>query len=579
MKLGINNFIIPLLLIAMVGSSCKKKLKEYNPSGITDASLYSTPYGFESLVNAAYSYQRYWYGKEMGYALTEAGTDLWQPGTQYNIGTRAGYSSLYDYLNLNPSNTAVIAEWPKFYAALNLCNTGLERINSAGLSASLVKQRAAELKFLRAFYMWHVVETWGDSPFYTSSVKTILTTANKVSTKAIYDQLIADLESASADLAPTTSDYGRVTKYAAMAFLSRVYLTRGYGNPNITDFPEDASYFTKALNTAKEVIEKGGYSLVPNYADLWQMTKLKNSEVIYAVNYTLNSAYYDANISGVNAASNFPDADPLLNQYGGHNAHFLFVTRYEDVTPATPRSLQNGTPFERFAPNLFLLDLFDESKDSRFDGSFQTVWFATAAAPAKAPIGALKIGDTAIVVSKGLIPVKSTKYYSFDRNDMYTAAGVSNKKMLPVLKKFLDPTRTAVTLNVSARDAFVIRLAEMYLIAAEASFKLNNAADAATYINVVRDRAGKAGKKADMVISAGDVTLDFILDERAREFAGEQMRWFDLKRTNKTEERIKAHNPVSSKLFESPKHLLRPIPQDQMDAVTNKDEFKQNQGY
>jgi hypothetical protein len=81
-----------------------------------------------------------------------------------------------------------------------------------------------------------------------------------------------------------------------------------------------------------------------------------------------------------------------------------------------------------------------------------------------------------------------------------------------------------------------------------------------------------------MQVTPVQVTLDFILDERAREFAGEQMRWFDLKRTNKLVDRVKLLNPDAAPYVQS-HHLVRPIPQSQIDAVSNKDVFKQNPGY
>jgi starch-binding outer membrane protein, SusD/RagB family len=81
-----------------------------------------------------------------------------------------------------------------------------------------------------------------------------------------------------------------------------------------------------------------------------------------------------------------------------------------------------------------------------------------------------------------------------------------------------------------------------------------------------------------MQISPAQVTLDFILDERARELAGEQLRWFDLKRTGKLIERITAYNPDNAVNIK-PFHIVRPIPQNQIDAVTNRNEFTQNEGY
>ena len=81
-----------------------------------------------------------------------------------------------------------------------------------------------------------------------------------------------------------------------------------------------------------------------------------------------------------------------------------------------------------------------------------------------------------------------------------------------------------------------------------------------------------------MLITANDATNDFILDERAREFNGEQKRWFDLKRTGKLIERYKMYNPeCQSNYFIRYYHLLRPIPANKLTRVTN--EMRQNDGY
>ena len=118
----------------------------------------------------------------------------------------------------------------------------------------------------------------------------------------------------------------------------------------------------------------------------------------------------------------------------------------------------------------------------------------------------------------------------------------------------------------------------MYLIRAEAQLALGNPAGAATAINVLRTRATLPGHSAQMQVTPAQMTLDFILDERARELAGEQLRWFDLKRTGKLVERVKAHNPDAAPYIQ-PFHQLRPIPQRQIDAVSNRDVFTQNPGY
>lgn len=129
-----------------------------------------------------------------------------------------------------------------------------------------------------------------------------------------------------------------------------------------------------------------------------------------------------------------------------------------------------------------------------------------------------------------------------------------------------------------------MRLAEMYLIAAEASYKLNKTSpDAAYYINVLRTRAAvktPVDHTSQMQVSISDIDLDFLLDERARELAGEHLRWPDLKRTKQLENRLgqgKQNPDITA--FNPEKHYLRPIPQAELDVLENAEEYGQNPGY
>jgi len=534
-----------LVVLTTTLFSCQKSLEEYNPSGITAESVFNTPEGFETLVNAGYAYQRWWYGKEEGYSISEMGTDLWMSG--------AGDAStdLTQYINLQGTNAALTTEWQQLYAAVNLCNAGINRISEAKLSPVLRPVREAELKFLRAFYYWHIVETWGGVHFSLNETQGVITTANKTPVEIFNAQIITDLLFAVGNLPATTTDYGRVTKPAAQAFLARMYLTQ--------------KKYTEARDMALAVINGGyGFALQANYADLWKMANLKNKEIVYAVNYSVNLSLNDL-------------ADPILNPLGhsrgSNNGHLLFTMKYDDQ-PGMIRDINNGRPFNRYMPTRFLLDLYSDD-DSRYEGSFKSTWLANGTSR---PAG-MAIGDTAIFTTKKVFAPTGKLYKIYDRNAVYNANGTVRDQLHYVsLNKFDDPTRTSANEAQSARDAFVIRFSELYLIAAEAEFNLGNLTASATYLNVVRSRAAKVGRVAAMQILPAQVTLDFILDERAREFAGEQLRWFDLKRTGKLLERIKAYNPnVGPNVQDF--HLIRPIPRTQVDAVTNKDEFKQNPGY
>lgn len=171
--------------------------------------------------------------------------------------------------------------------------------------------------------------------------------------------------------------------------------------------------------------------------------------------------------------------------------------------------------------------------------SFQTSWLVNKAATGFA------LNDTAVTTPKTTYTaaqIAAGKYTVYDIPKVYGSNGVPvQRKFCVSLKKFKDSTRTSIAEAQSARDAFVIRLAEMYLIAAEAEVNTGKLDSAAYYINIIRTRAANPGRVANMQVLPAQMTIDFILDERARE--------------------------------------LRPIPQSQLDAVTNKSVFTQNPGY
>src|SRR5215208_5950205 len=99
MKNKINKCLLDLTAIVLFSTSCRKKLNEYNPSGLTSANVYTRAAGFDALVNAAYSFARFWYGKEEGYSVSEMGTDIWTNGTG------DVFPQLSTYNNLQGNNT------------------------------------------------------------------------------------------------------------------------------------------------------------------------------------------------------------------------------------------------------------------------------------------------------------------------------------------------------------------------------------------------------------------------------------------------------------------------------------------
>ncbi len=186
--------------------------------------------------------------------------------------------------------------------------------------------------------------------------------------------------------------------------------------------------------------------------------------------------------------------------------------------------------------------------------------------------------------TKQKIADKRTRPYAVvDIDDIYTGDRVSTNARFnicfPALTKFDDPNLPAPNSNFGTKDVIVMRLPEMYFIAAECEIMMSGGSKtrAAELINIIRKRAAVAGREGEMMVTESQMTIDFLLEEKAREFCGEHIRWFDLKRTGKLYDYVKAYNKDIPLI--QPFHVLRPIPQMFLDAITNAAEFGQNAGY
>lgn len=560
--------------------SCNK-LEEYNPSGATADAIWSTPEGFVTNVNAAYSEQRAWYGKEDGIFMSESGTDIW-----FNRDKNTYAGQLSQYAGLTPlQGNPVRAVWRDLWKAINICNAGINRINDAGFTNQTEKnRREGELRFLRAFYYWHIVETFGGVMLRIEETKTPLLTAKRSPIEDFYTLMISDLEFAVANLPLQSTwgnEYSRASRKSAMGFLARTLLSRAYYSTGA----EAQTYFARARDAAKAVIDNRAaleVELWANYADLWNPANNKrNREALYVVSNSTNPTInYDLN---------------------GNRLYQVFQARYNGK-PGLAQSLEYG--FEnnrRLMPTLSFLDYFNENIDSRYEASFQELWIANtnftwtaslAATHRKHPsvIGkVIRAGiDTALLITKKVVPNHRLRpYIVIDRDSVYNTNGtiITGADYIN-FRKFRDPDRTAANAQPGFKDVIVMRLAEMYIIAAEAEWKLNNPGAAADYINVLRTRAARktpVNQTAAMQISAANINEDFILKERARELAGEHLRWFDLKRmlgANNGQafvDFIKAQNPDITLV--QPFHRLRPIRQEELNALLNAEEFGQNPGY
>lgn len=534
------------LMVMPFFESCTNLLDEESTRYPVADVYYKTPDGFIKLVNACYPYLRTYYGQYTGWQTNILGTDIWMNGGD-------GPTSLGYYNPYNPSDATLWGLWNNFYLGITACNTVISReADVVGMADDKRNILVGEAYYLRALYYHILVINFGGVPLKTEEVTKVETTATRATEEEVYTQIISDLLKAEQLLPASQTEYGRATKPAVEALLARVYL---WNNKNL-----------EAETYAKKVINDYNFKLLPDYGDLWKMSNQKNSEVIWAIQYT---------------------KDVKLNNVG-NIGHSLFLIRY-DIQKGMVRTIENGRPFRHYMPTRYFLNLLQNSRinDSRYSKAYTEVWYANNASNL---LPEMKLGDTALVVVPYSVPqsvkdanAKKRTIYDidsyFDKNSPNGELTVGARQIFPSLNKFLDPLRPAIATEQGSRDFFVFRLAEMYLIAAEALMKQNKAAEGATFMNTLRRRAAWPGKEAAMEITANQLTIDFILDERALELAGECVgRWADLKRTGKLLERVKLYNPDARPNIQE-KHLLRPIPTNMIDRVSNKDEFKQNPGY
>jgi hypothetical protein len=248
------------------------------------------------------------------------------------------------------------------------------------------------------------------------------------------------------------------------------------------------------------------------------------------------------------------------------------------------RDVNNGRPYTRAAPNVnyTIYHAFaDQVNDSRYSKTFQTVWICNTACTSAR--GTLTVGvDTGIWMPG--VEVTQSRRDAF--KGIICTPSQYNNNVFPTVKKFDDLTRVSAN-DPSTRPLCIYRFAEAYFIAAEASLELGNTTEAAQWINVIRERAAyrstntaieNAAAATAMDVTGAQVNIDFLLDEYTREFYGEPRRWYDLVRTGELLKRVAAWNPIANANIKS-FDILRPIPQDEINAVLSGPAYPQNPGY
>ncbi len=625
-------------------TSCNDVLDE-QPRSQFDPTFFTTKAGIEGGLTSLYAHLRYFYGN--GYYLNtlETGTD------EYTYAQSADGNfkdaDLSGVGSVTPTSTVAGGAWGTLFANINTCSGVIENGEAAGMDPTLL----AEAYFFRAFDYFILVQTYGGVPldlgagelkFNTSTVRTsVRNTVPEVYTKCIFP----DLEKAVADLPENPRLTGTATKNLARLYLSKAYLTYAWWleNPNnIPTYPETSrdasqaqSYFQKAYDTAKAAIDNPGpYGLQPTFYDVNVATNDRNSEIMLYADHDEDEKYGNGGAGYGWGNGGSPENFAYWMETWNYTEMTAKAASGAVINPVQREAVQGlGRPWTRMAP---VADAFIEggvwedavkSIDSRYDATFTLSYFTNWDKSGNSEpyvIGAngsqIKPGESYF----SWVPESDDSKINYTgadgklgfgemagRPDFVVAVNHISRKKYPINWKLgIYRTDNAGGLGSkvnggSPRPWNIAKFSEFYLIGAEAAVKLGKNQDAKTLVNVLRARAGKqtycvnarapfaADHSAEMVAATPDqITIDFILDERSREFWGEGYRWFDLVRTQTWKKRASVYHIAGSgytdKDLQEVKrdipdgYYIRPIPQGQLDGMEMTDEEKtqyQNPAY
>jgi starch-binding outer membrane protein, SusD/RagB family len=505
-----------------------------------------------------------------GWSSSQGFLSAWQIGTDItSAGSVQGVETpFYQYAELNSDNAAVAHLWNRCYEFINNANL---IIANAGDN----KAADAEARFFRAYAYNMLVTLWGDVPLIKEPAK--VPTFNYTRQPVIeVDKLIdEDLTLAIANLPEVdkAASASRINKDIARQLAAEAYLRIGM---------RDNSYFTKAEQMATDIITGGKYKLIEArygkftgeggdyYRDMFRYGNQRrgqgNTEGIWTFEMEYNRTVAGGTIDAPQHRRVWQPAyhkwDGMVNadSLGGRGngrlrlSNFMKYNVWKGLNGDIRNSnfnIRRTTNYNR--PN-FTATIGVDAKGYRVASN----------SPNAVQVVTIKTGDKVIPFETDSLEVWypfPTKWGGYDPADDFGFAVV--------------------------KDWPVMRFAETYLLRAEARFRKNDNAGAAADINVLRDRAFKLARVAQNnpnlgKVSANDITLDFILDERARELIAEENRRMTLVRTGKLKDRIALNGDTgpTGKVITNFKdyNVLLPIPLN--DIRLNKDaELKQNPGY